>query len=254
MGCVLNRPRLALLACLLIAGSVAFAESAGTSGTAVAFAASEIEPPPFDPTGRWILTLPAGWQRKVTIEKASADTYFFRGTPQMLMNGVYAFDRDKAQFILVEADHEGQSAYDWQILNANTLELVHHETRSGGNYVGAILSRDFDWDEFVDNSRVPKIGSKSHRPATPRQERQELVSEVSPKVTIEGKALNDAQTGPYVESTELLVFVDREEPWPKEVVGEQVRLTGRLYSKPLVVDGEQIPAQRMGDFTFDLIE
>ena len=118
---------------------------------------------PFNPEGRWVLTLPAGWQRKVTISRASDDTYFFKGVPGLLLNGVYLLDQPNNLFELIEADDPTEVAYDWQVLNANTLQLVRQETPSGGNYLGATLSRNFQWRKLEDNSRVERVGTLSHQ-------------------------------------------------------------------------------------------
>jgi hypothetical protein len=127
---------------------------------------SQIEENPFDPAGRWVLTLPAGWQRKVTIVRVSDDTYEVKAGPKVLMNGVYELDRDDQTLALLEANDPTQKAFEFQILNANTLQLVRQDTPSGGSYVGATMSRHFEWDELTDNSRAERVGTLSHRPRT----------------------------------------------------------------------------------------
>lgn len=118
---------------------------------------------PFDPTGRWVMTLPAGWQRKVTISRAAEDTYHFHGASQLLLNGVYEINGAVNRLYLIEANDPQQIAFEWQILNANTLQLIRQETPSGGNYVGATLSRDFEWDRLEDGSCSERVGTLSHR-------------------------------------------------------------------------------------------
>ena len=84
------------------------------------------------------------------------------GAPALLHNGVYELNLETETLAMIEANDPSQIAYEWRILNANTLQLVRQDTPSGGNYVGATLSRDFDWDELVDNSPVPTVGTLSH--------------------------------------------------------------------------------------------
>lgn len=117
----------------------------------------------FDPAGRWVLTLPAGWQRKATLVRASADTVQFDGGPGLLFNGVYEFHSGPDQLAMIEADDPTQRAYVWQVLNANTLQLVEQDTPSGGNYVGATLTRHVDWDQLPECTAVACVGSLSHK-------------------------------------------------------------------------------------------
>ena len=119
------------------------------------------DPTPFSLTGRWVLTLPAGWQRKVSISRASDDTYHFRGAPGLVMNGVYQFNAPDSLLWMIEADDPTETAYEWQLLNANTFELVYQETSGGGGYLGATLSRHLEWDELEDGTAVERVGTSS---------------------------------------------------------------------------------------------
>ncbi|MCA9053328.1 MAG: hypothetical protein KDA75_05800 [Planctomycetaceae bacterium] len=164
---MLNRRLCAIQRCLLTASfllvtahEVAHSNEIRKPGGGVA---ADRAVAPFDLSGRWVMTLPAGWQRKVTISWASDETWLFKGEPGVLLNGVYQLDPSGERFWLIEADDPSQIAYEWQVLNANTLLLTRQDTPSGGSYVGATLARDFRWNRLEDNSRVEPVGTNSHR-------------------------------------------------------------------------------------------
>jgi hypothetical protein len=124
---------------------------------------SGVAPLDLDLSGRWVLTLPAGWQRKITITKASEDTYSITGVGGLVCNGVYEIDSAADRLTMLEANDPRQKDFAWRILNANTLELAANGGPNRGSYVGATLSRDFDWDQLTENSRAPRVGERSPR-------------------------------------------------------------------------------------------
>jgi hypothetical protein len=111
-----------------------------------------------DFTGRWVLTLPAGWQRKIEITRASENTYHIQGVAALVSNGVYEVGADQTELTLLEAEKPEHRDYCYRVINPNTLILVRHDAPNGGMYLGATLGRDFEWDSLMDNGAIPRIG------------------------------------------------------------------------------------------------
>ena len=148
-----------LLARVLASPSLAIERDAAPERPGTAEAAA---PLPFDAAGRWIMTLPAGWQRKVVLTRASADTLELKGGPGLLFNGVYEVRPVADQLVMIEAEDPSQVKYVWQVLNANTLELIEQDTPSGGSYIGATLARHQEWDALPDCTLVECVGALAH--------------------------------------------------------------------------------------------
>ncbi|MEZ6064342.1 MAG: hypothetical protein R3B90_01225 [Planctomycetaceae bacterium] len=148
------------VATIYVEQSAPQAEEATTGATAE-------RPVVVDLSGEWVMTLPAGWQRKITIARVADGTYDVQGVPALVMNGIYELDGTANHLRMIESNDQDEANYDWELLNANTLLLVDYRTGGGGSYTGATLSRHFEWTDFVENAAVPRVGTKSHGRPSP---------------------------------------------------------------------------------------
>jgi len=119
------------------------------------------EQQPFELAGQWMMTLPAGFQRKITITKASEDTYDLRGEGQLNLAGIYEVRPNTASFVMLESNESDQPKFHWRLLNVNTLLLESETHPYGANYTGATLTRQLDWDKWKDGEVVPTV--RAHR-------------------------------------------------------------------------------------------
>lgn len=96
-------------------------------------------PADIDLTGKWLLTLPAGFTHEVTFTSIGHER--LRLQPNHLnCAGVYLV-RD-GELMLEEALDRRDQGYSWKFLNANVLVLTSEPGNRGAHYVGATLSRN----------------------------------------------------------------------------------------------------------------
>jgi beta-lactamase regulating signal transducer with metallopeptidase domain len=94
----------------------------------------------FDPTGDWLLTLPAGFEHRVEIADLGRGRY--RLTPPRLnMSGVYR--RRGGTFDLVEPNDSRLTEFKWRFEGSDILRLVAEPPpgKTGAGYAGASLRR-----------------------------------------------------------------------------------------------------------------
>lgn len=92
---------------------------------------------PLDLGGDWLLTLPAGFQYRVSFESLGEEFYRLRGAKNLA--GKY--ERRGDRLYMSEPDRERHTVATWQLLNANTLTLIDETGASGARYAGATLGR-----------------------------------------------------------------------------------------------------------------
>lgn len=95
-------------------------------------------PATLDLAGDWLLSLPAGFSREVTLTPLGGGR--FRLQPGNL-NCAGAYVLRDGVFLLEEAFDRRDEGYRWQFLNANVLVLTAEPGNRGARYVGATLSR-----------------------------------------------------------------------------------------------------------------
>ena len=128
-----------------------------TPGAAVETAAAQIEP--VDLSGNWLLTLPAGYQYRATIEALEDGRYRLQTIGSF--RGVYQLNGDVLQ--VVEPSDERLNVFDWQLHNGNSMTLVDETGASGARYAGATMGRQIESD-----AELPRQISAIGRPAVPR--------------------------------------------------------------------------------------
>lgn len=191
-----------------------------------------------DLSGRWLLTLPAGYQYRVTIDALGENRYRLRSA--VSFSGVYQLNGDVLQ--IIEPSDERLNVFDWQLHNINSMTLVSETGASGARYAGATMGRQFDPQGDELPHRITAIG----RPAVPRPARAAVArSTASRRVTLTGTAFNDETQGPYLETDETIVFLAGLEAWPAEVLNETVRVTGSISRFVIQDEGESLVAQRL---------
>jgi hypothetical protein len=116
-----------------------------------------------DLSGRWLLTLPAGFQHRVTLEPAGPNQYRFAGG--LVFAGVYELRGDC--LAMVQPLDERLTIFDWRLDNVNCLTLVAETGKTGPRYVGATLGRQIDWDAESLNPRVPIVEQPARGPLGP---------------------------------------------------------------------------------------
>ena len=198
-----------------------------------------------DLSGRWLLTLPAGYQYRVTFSALGKDQYRLQNA--VAFSGVYQLNGEVLQ--LIQPTDERLNVFDWQLHNVNSMTLVDETGASGADYAGATLGRQIDWDDSGFPKKVVAIG----RPAVPRP-RSPVGRPVAKETTILGRAFNDEANGPYLETEETIIFVTGLDAWPDEAVGQAVTATGMI--KPFLVrdGGETLRAQQLQVESWTLVQ
>lgn len=191
---------------------------------------------PVDLAGDWLLTLPAGYQYRVSIDSLGENR--FRLKNAVAFSGVYQLNGDVLQ--IVEPSDERLNVFDWQLHNVNSMTLVDETGASGARYVGATMGRQVRSEEEELPRRISAIG----RPAVPRPASQRPAV-VARQMTLTGTAFNDESYGPYLETDDAVVFLSGLEAWPEEVLGQSVTVTGAISRFIIQDQGESLTAQRM---------
>ncbi len=90
--------------------------------------------------GRWLLTMPAGFEYDARLESVEAGLYRLR-CGALNLQGLYEL-RGKT-LVLVEADNPHLAGLTWKVLNTNTAVLTTQPNQSkvGSDYRGATLGR-----------------------------------------------------------------------------------------------------------------
>ncbi len=186
--------------------------------------------------GSWLLTLPAGWQQRATIERLEDGRYRLPGHGNL--NGTY--ELEGRTLTLVEHDDDPMPNFVWEVLNDNTLRLRIDGNNAGANYLGATLGRQVDWESFENNSLTtstlvrPRVVTPARilvRPAAPQE------------VTLTGTAFNDESQPPYIETEDDIVFVRGIDAWPEDVVGKTVTIAGSLTNGQIADGATTLPAR-----------
>jgi hypothetical protein len=230
---------------LAIAAQSAFAEQSATrlpataapESVAPAAARPGEQPEKLDLAGRWLLTLPAGYQYRITLEAVGENRYRF---PSLAFAGVYELKGQK--LVMVEPVDKRMTIFDWTINNVNNLTLTDETGASGARYVGATLGRQIDWEA----ENLPRQIATPVRPAL-RLARPLLRLPLAPTVRkdaeIRGKAFNDAERGPYIETEDTIVFVNGIDMWPADVLEQVVIAKGSLRRERITDAGEALIIQ-----------
>lgn len=94
-----------------------------------------------DLTGRWLLTLPAGFEYLVALEPRG-DGYRL-DAPELALNHEGTYRRIADRLEIVRPDDERLTGFGWRVHNANVLILVDQPdlARTGSDYRGATLTR-----------------------------------------------------------------------------------------------------------------
>ena len=155
-----------------------------------------------DLSGRWLLTLPAGFQYRVEFDLIEEHRYQLRNAATF--SGVYQLNGDVLQ--IVEPGDERLNIFDWQLHNSNTMTLVDETGASGARYAGATMGRQIEWEDADLPRKILAIG----RPAVPRAETTTRpAARIARQATLTGLAFNDETRGPYLETDETIIFINR---------------------------------------------
>jgi hypothetical protein len=212
---------------------------AAEQASAAPLAAAEVAPSAsVDLAGRWLLTLPAGFQYRVTLEAAGEGSY--RITGGLAFAGVYELQGEK--LAMVEPVDKRMTVFDWTLHNGNSLTLVAETGASGARYVGATLGRQIDWDAAELPLRVVTPTRPAIRLARPLL-RLPLNPAVRKDAEIRGKAFNDAERGPYIETADTIVFIKGLDAWPEDVLETTVLAKGVLRRERITDAGEALVIQ-----------
>ncbi len=90
--------------------------------------------------GDWLLTLPAGFQYRISLEALQDGRYQLQHGSNFA--GIYEVRGDK--LFMSEPVDERHDVFTWRILNANTLLLIDETGASCALYAGATLGRQID--------------------------------------------------------------------------------------------------------------
>ncbi len=192
-----------------------------------------------DLSGRWLLTLPAGWQQKATIERLEDGRYRLPGHGNL--NGIYVLEG--RTLTLIEHEDDPMPRFVWEVLNDNTLHLRIDENHAGATYLGATMGRQIDWDDFADNSRTTSRLIRPRLIARPMLMQSLARPAVSQQVTLTGQAFNDETQPPYIETEDDIIFVRGIDAWPEDVVERTVTITGTLTNEQLTDGATTLPAR-----------
>ena len=195
------------------------------------------QPAEFDLAGRWLLTLPAGYQYRITIEALGENRYRF---PSLSFAGVYELKGQK--LVMVEPVDKRMIVFDWTINNVNNLTLTDETGASGARYAGATLGRQIDWEAEDLPRRVATPVRPLLRLARPLI-RLPSTPTVQRDAEVRGRAFNDAERGPYIETEETIVFVKGIDAWPEEVLQQVVIAKGSLRRERITDAGEALVIQ-----------
>lgn len=187
--------------------------------------------------GRWLLTLPAGWQQRATIERLEDGRYRLPGHGNL--NGVYVLEG--RTLTLVEHSDDPMPNFVWEVLNDNTLRLRIDENNAGANYLGATMGRQIDWDDFADNSRTTSRLTRPRLTSVPLQ--FAIRPAIPQEVTLTGQAFNDETQPPYIETEDDIIFIQGIEAWPDDVVGKTITITGALTNGEIADGATTLPAR-----------
>jgi hypothetical protein len=190
-----------------------------------------------DLAGRWLLTLPAGYQYRITLEAAGENRYRF---PSLAFAGVYELKGQK--LVMLEPVDKRMTVFDWTINNVNSLTLTDETGASGARYAGATLGRQIDWEAEELPQRVATPARPIIRLARPLL-RVPLTPPVQKDAEIRGRAFNDAERGPYVETEDTIVFVKGIDMWPADVLEQVVIAHGSLRRERITDAGEALVIQ-----------
>jgi hypothetical protein len=103
--------------------------------------------------GRWLMTLPAGFEHRVTLEPVGPDRYRLKATRtdprgkgdnRLVFAGLYEI-RD-GRLVIFDPDDSRRMGFGWTIHNPNTLILADQPEAgtTGADYLGASLTRQVD--------------------------------------------------------------------------------------------------------------
>ena len=103
--------------------------------------------------GRWLMTLPAGFEHRVTLEPVESDRYRLRavridsrgeGDNRLVFAGVYEIR--EGWLVIVEPDDDRLLGFGWKIHNPNTLILADQPEagKTAHDYLGATLTRQVE--------------------------------------------------------------------------------------------------------------
>lgn len=108
-----------------------------------------------DLSGRWLLTMPAGFEYDATLERVDEPGRYRLRCRATNLSGVYAF-RGRC-LTAVSPDNEQMTGLGWELKNRNVLLLtVHPESAAvGSDYRDATLSRQKSADERPRHRAIP---------------------------------------------------------------------------------------------------
>ncbi len=206
------------------------------------------QPSKLDLAGRWLLTLPAGYQYRITLEAVGENRYRF---PSLAFAGVYELKGQK--LVMLEPVDKRMTVFDWTINNVNNLTLTDETGASGARYAGATLGRQIDWEAEDLPRRVATPARPIIRLARPLL-RIPLTPAVQKDAEVRGKAFNDAERGPYIETEDTIVFVKGIDAWPEDVLQQVVMARGALRRERITDAGEALVIQVLDMENWDRAE
>lgn len=180
-----------------------------------------------DLAGDWILTLPAGFQYRLQLQRTDDGRYAMPDSRNM--TGVYERRGDK--LYMSEPIDERHNVFTWRILNANTLTLIDETGASGARYAGATLCRQFPAEAELPRV-VPTVFAAESQLTPARWARADAAcfadTPVASVIELTGTAHNDALHGAYVEGERCVVLIRGLDAWPEQVELKTITVSGTL--------------------------
>jgi hypothetical protein len=180
-----------------------------------------------DLDGDWLMTLPAGFQYRVALQRTDDGRYRLAS----LGNSAGVYERRGDKLYMFAPDDERHDVFTWRILNANTLLLIDETGASGARYAGATLCRQIPADT--------ELGRTTPLPYPPESQlTHERWHNAHPScfaglphgtpMELTGTAHNDAAQGAYVEGEQWVVFIRGLDAWPEQIELQTVTVSGGI--------------------------
>jgi hypothetical protein len=181
----------------------------------------------FDLAGDWLMTLPAGFQYRVQLQRTDDGRYRLSSSG----NSAGVYERRGDKLYMFAPEDERHDVFTWQVLNANTLQLVDETGASGARYAGATLSRQIAADAGLSRTTpLPFLPASELTPERWHNARPSCFKNLPQGTPMEltGTAHNDSAQGAYVEGDQWVVFIRGLDAWPEQIELETVTVSGGI--------------------------
>jgi hypothetical protein len=184
-----------------------------------------------DLAGDWLLTLPAGFQYRVALERTDDGRYRLSSSG----NSAGVYERRGDKLFMFAPEDERHDVFTWQVLNANTLLLIDETGASGARYAGATLCRQIAaGTELSRTTPLPSVPESQLTRERWHNARPSCFASLPSGTPMEftGTAHNDAAQGAFVEVDgevqDLVVFIRGLDAWPEQIELQTVTVSGGI--------------------------